>query len=73
LHRASEKEECVSFLEAWQDFETQNGDDESLENLMPKIQRVKAGDGMSLFAFFLYKRHQIRIPGMMKQGCKSTQ
>jgi hypothetical protein len=59
-------------LEAWQDFETQNGDGESLENMMQKIQRVQADDGVSLFAVFLYKRHQIRIPGMMKQGLSTA-
>jgi crooked neck len=63
LRGASEKEERVLLLEAWRDFETQNGDEESLKNVMQKMprrvkkrQRVQADDGVSLFALFVYER-----------------
>ncbi|KDR21387.1 Protein crooked neck [Zootermopsis nevadensis] len=52
LRGANEKEERVLLLEAWRDFETQNGDDESLENVMRRMprrvrkrQKVQADDG----------------------------
>lgn len=73
LRGAGEKEERVLLLEAWRDFETQNGDEESLENVMQKMprrvkkrQRVQADDGVSLFAFLIYESHQIRISCKVK-------
>lgn len=52
LRGANEKEERVLLLEAWRDFETQHGDNESLEKVMQKMprrvkkrQRVQADDG----------------------------
>lgn len=52
LRGANEKEERVLLLEAWRDFETQHGDNESLEKVMQKMprrvkkrQRVHADDG----------------------------
>jgi crooked neck len=61
LRGANEKEERVLLLEAWQDFETQHGDSESLEKVMQKMprrvkkrQRVQADDGVSYF-FFWYR------------------
>ena len=54
LRGANEKEERVLLLEAWRDFETQHGDNESLEKVMHKMprrvkkrQRVHADDGVS--------------------------
>jgi crooked neck len=45
-------EEHVLLLEAWRDFEPQNGDEKSLENVMQKMpqrvekrQRIEADDG----------------------------
>jgi crooked neck len=65
LRGASEKEERVLLLEAWRDFETQNGDDESLDSVMQRMprrvrkrQRVQADDGVSLFALLVYDRGQ---------------
>jgi crooked neck len=65
LRGANVKEERVLLLEAWRDFETQNGDDESLQNVkqrMPrrvkKRQRVQADDGVSLFAFLVNGKGQ---------------
>jgi crooked neck len=61
LRCADEKEERVLLLEAWRDFETQHGDNESLEKVMQKIprrvkkrQRVLAEDGVS-YLFFWYR------------------
>ena len=61
LRGANEKEERVLLLEAWRDFETQHGDNESLEKVMQKMprrvkkrQRVHADDGVS-YLFFWYR------------------
>lgn len=61
LRGANEKEERVLLLEAWRDFETQHGDNESLEKVMQKMprrvkkrQRVHAEDGVS-YLFFWYR------------------
>lgn len=61
LRGASEKEERVFLLEAWRDFETQHGDNGSLEKVMQKMprrvkkrQRVHAEDGVS-YLFFWYR------------------
>lgn len=62
LRGANEKEERVLLLEAWRDFETQNGDDESLENVMRRMprrvrkrQKVQADDGVSLLCIVEYE------------------
>ena len=59
LRGANEKEERVLLLEAWRDFETQHGDNESLEKVMQKMprrvkkrQRVQADDGVSYLFFW---------------------
>jgi ABC-type transporter Mla MlaB component len=62
LRGAGEKER-VSLLEAWQMFETQNGDEKSLENV---VQKIQTDDGVSLVALLIYKSHQIRISCNMK-------
>ncbi|PSN43330.1 Protein crooked neck, partial [Blattella germanica] len=56
LRGANEKEERVLLLEAWRDFESQHGDEESVKNVMQKMprrvkkrQRVQADDGVSLY------------------------
>jgi crooked neck len=68
LRGAGEKEERVLLLEAWRDFETQNRDEKSLENVMQKMprrvkkrQRMQTDDGVGLFAVLIYKSLQIRI------------
>jgi hypothetical protein len=55
LRGANEKEERVLLLEAWRDFESQQGDEESLRSVIQKMprrvkkrQRVQADDGVSL-------------------------
>lgn len=57
---AGEKEERVMLLEAWRDFEKQNGDEESLkvvEDKMPrrikKRRKMVSEDGVSIF-FLLF-------------------
>ncbi|XP_067011879.1 protein crooked neck isoform X2 [Anabrus simplex] len=52
LRGANEKEERVMLLEAWRDFETEHGDEESVKSVMQKMprrvkkrQRVQADDG----------------------------
>ncbi|CAG2064243.1 unnamed protein product [Timema podura] len=52
LRGANEKEERVLLLEAWREFETQHGDESSLNNVIKKMprrvkkrQRVQADDG----------------------------
>jgi crooked neck len=66
--RGAGEEERVSLMEAWQEFEKQNGDEKSLENVEQKMprkvnkrQKIQADDGVSLVALLTYKSHQIRI------------
>jgi crooked neck len=63
LHGANEKEQRVMLLEAWRDFETQYGDDKSVESVKQKMprrikkrRRVQADDGVSLFALLVYDK-----------------
>jgi crooked neck len=79
LRAAGEKEERGLLLKAWLDFETQNGDKESLENVAQKMprkskkkRRIQADDGVSLFASLIYENPEITFSDNMKSIEKCT-
>ncbi|GLH13058.1 Protein crooked neck [Gryllus bimaculatus] len=63
LRGANEKEERVMLLEAWRDFESQHGDEESLKSVVAKMPR-RSEEGWEEFFDYIFPEDEATKPNL---------